>query len=183
MKTVYLIHGWGGSSKGGWFDWLKEELTKRKIKVYAFDMPNTEHPKIEDWVKHLEKNIKEVDEETYFVGHNIGCQTIMRYLEKLPKHKMVGGVVFVAGWFNLTNISEEERVIAHPWINTSIDFERIKRHTNNFLCIFSDNNPLVSLSESRIFKEKLGAKIITKKKMGHFDNTSQIKEILDFLIK
>ena len=97
-KKVYLIHGWGGSSEGGWFDWLKEEFSKCNIKVYAFDMPNTDNPKIEKWVKYLEENIKDVDEQTYFIGHSIGCQTIMRYLEKLHKHKKIAGCVFVAQW-------------------------------------------------------------------------------------
>lgn len=183
MKKVYLIHGWGGSCEGGWFDWLKEELIKKKIKVYAFDMPNTEHPKIEEWVNYLERNIKNVDEETYFVGHSIGCQTMMRFLEKLPKHKVVGGCAFVAGWFNLVNLNNEEMLIAHPWINTNIDFERIRRHTNNFLGVFSDDDPYVPLSNKDIFKEELGAKIITKKKGGHFNNINKIQEVLDFITK
>ena len=183
MKKVYLIHGWGGTSKEKWFEWLKQELIKRKIKVYAFDMPNTEHPKIEEWVKYIEENIKDTDEDTYFVGHNIGCQTIMRYLEKLPKNKIIGGCIFVAGWFNLINLSKEEMQIAHPWMNTHIDFERIRKHTDNFLCIFSDDDPWVHLSEGEIFKDKIGAKIITKKNMGHFENAEKIQEVLEFLSK
>ena len=85
MKKVYLVHGWGGSSEGGWFDWLKLELKSKGYEVKAFDMPNTEEPKIEEWVGYLEANIKDVDEETYFVGYSIGCQTIIRFLEKLHK--------------------------------------------------------------------------------------------------
>ena len=64
-------------------------------------MPNTNSPKIEKWVGFLEKNIKSADTDTYFIGHSIGCQTILRYLERLPESTKVGGVVFVAGWFNL----------------------------------------------------------------------------------
>jgi hypothetical protein len=183
MKTVYLIHGWGGNSHEKWFDWLKEELVKKKLKVYAFDMPNTDRPKIEEWVKHMEKNIKNIDEKTYFVGHSIGCQAIMRFLEKLPKHKEIGGCIFVAGWFNLTNLDKEEILIAHPWINNKIDFNRIKRHMDKSLCIFSDNDKWVPLSESEIFKNELGAKIMFKKKMGHFDDVNKIPEVLEFLTK
>ena len=107
----------------------------------------------------------------------------MRYLEKLPKNKIIGGCVFVAGWFNLINLSKEETQIAHPWINTNIDFERIRRHTNNFLCIFSDDDPSVHLSESEIFKDKIGAKIIIKKNEKHFNDTKEIKEIIGFIGK
>jgi hypothetical protein len=181
MKKVYLIHGWGGSSEGGWFDWLKTELPKKGYEVIAFDMPDTENPRIETWVKYLEQNIKNVDEETYFMGHSVGCQTIMRYLEKLPKHLEIGGGVFVAGWFNLKGLGKEEMEIAHPWINSKIDYERIHRHTEKFLAIFSDDDHFVPLTESKLFKEKLGAKIIVKKKQGHFEGVDEIPEILKFL--
>jgi len=186
MKKAYLIHGWGGDSKNHWFPWLSKELTKKGFHVKSFDMPDTENPKIEKWVKHMEKNISsdELDENTYFVGHSIGCQTIMRYLEKLPKQKQIGGCVFVAPWLNLNNLEPEDTAIAHPWINTKIDFERIKRHTSNILCLFSDNDTYDNLSDSEIFKDKLGAKIILKHNHGHFtsdDGVEKIPEILDFI--
>ena len=79
MREVYLIHGWGGSSKGGWFDWLEDKLKGRVI-AKAFDMPNTDFPRIGSWVGFLQKNVKveDINEQTYFVGHSIGCQTILR---------------------------------------------------------------------------------------------------------
>lgn len=183
MKKVYLIHGWGGSSEEVWFDWLKQELPKKGFEVEAFDMPNTNSPKIEEWVKYLEKNIADEDigERTFFVGHSIGCQTIMRFLEKLHKHKKVGGCVFVAGWFDLINLEPEEMEIAHPWINSKIHFDRVLDHCNNFLAIFSNNDPYVHLDEIDKFKEGLGAKIIIKHGEEHFDDTLEIHEILDFI--
>ena len=145
MKKVYLIHGWGGSSESeGWFWWLKEELCKKGFKVIVFDMPNSDSPRIEEWVKYLEKNVKDVDEHTYFVGHSIGCQTILRFLEKLHKHKKIAGCVFVAGWFNVINLEPEELKIANPWMSNKIDFSRILDHCNRFFAIFSDNDPYFS---------------------------------------
>ena len=183
MKKVYLIHGWGGSSEGAWFDWLKEELPKKGFEVHAFDMPETDSPKIETWIRYLEEKIHigDIDEQTYFVGHSIGCQTIMRFLEKLHKHKKIGGCVFVAGWFDLINLEPKEMVIAHPWINSQIHFERILDHCNNFLAIFSDNDPNVHLDEIKKFEKDLGAKIIIKKKQGHFNEVDKIPEILEFV--
>ena len=180
-KKLYLIHGWGGSSEGGWFDSLKKELSKKGFVVVAFDMPNTDEPKIEEWVGYLRKNIRDVDEETYFVGHSIGCQTIMRFLEKLHKNKKIAECVFVAPWFNLINLEAEEIKIAHPWINSPIDFGRIKEHCTNFLAIFSNDDPSVHLDEAEKFKENLGAKIIIKKRAGHFDNAEKIPEVLEFI--
>ena len=183
MKKVYLIHGWGGKGEGGWFDWLKQELPKKGFEVESFDMPNTWQPKIEDWVGFLEEkiNFDDIDEETYFVGHSIGCQTIMRFLEKLHKHKKIGGCVFVAGWFDLIGLEQKEMEIAHPWINSEIHFERILDHCNNFLAIFSDDDPYVHEDEMQKFEENLGAKIILKKGKSHFENEEKISEILEFV--
>ncbi len=180
---AYLIHGWGGTGSGGWFDWLKEELPKKGFEVKSFDMPNTEEPKIEDWVGYLQEeiNLEEINEKTYFIGHSIGCQTIMRFLEKLHKHKRVGGCVFVAGWFDLKGLGEGELEIAHPWINNPIDFSRIKDHCNNFLALFSDDDPFVNTNESKKFREYLRAKIILKHNLGHFNEVLEISEILDFV--
>jgi len=187
MKKVYLIHGWGGSdSSEGWFGWLKRELKEKGIKIIVFNMPNTDYPKINEWVGFLKENIKEEDlnEELYFIGHSIGCQAILRYLETLNSNIKIAGCIFVAGWFNLkeeTYEVKEEREIAKPWIETPIDFEKVKKHTTNFLAIFSDNDDCVPLSDSEIFKEKLNAKIIIKNNEGHFNETLEIKELIDFI--
>ena len=184
MKIVYLVHGWGGNdSSEKWFSWLKHELKKRKIGVISFNMPNTNAPKIEEWVNYLKNNVKKIDEETYFIGHSIGCQAILRFLEKLPENIKVGGGVFIAPWMHLdkNTIKEEgEQVvkIARPWIKTPINFNKIKKHTKKFLAIFSNNDPYVPLSDPKLFKEKLGAEIIIKKKQEHFHKTREIPEII-----
>ena len=186
MKKIYLVHGWGGSSEDNWFPWLKNEIEGHNVEVIVFNMPNSEHPKIEEWVEHLKENtsLEDIDEHTFFIGHSIGCQTIMRFLEKLHKNKKVGGCVFVAPWLDLINLEPEEIKIAHPWTNTSIDFGRILDHCNNFLCFFSDDDSYVHLDESIKFKEELAAKIIIEKNKGHFEEKVQeriLEESLKFL--
>ena len=180
-KKVYIIHGWGFDSNMPWIKWLETELGKKtNVEVHALDMPNTEHPKIEEWVNYLKENVKDINDETYFVGHSIGCQTIMRFLEKIPKNEHIRGCVFVAPWFDLINIGDEELEIAHPWINNKINFERVEQHTGNILAIFSDNDRHVSDREVGKFRE-LGVKIIIKKGMGHFEDAEKIPEILEFI--
>ncbi len=191
MKKVYLIHGWGGSdSSEGWFGWLKDELRKRDIEIVVFNMPNTDYPKINEWIGFLKENIKEtnLNEETYFIGHSIGCQAILRYLEQLPENIKILGGIFIAPWMELDkNTIEEEgeevKKIAKPWMETPIDFEKVKKHTQKFLCILSDNDPYVPLSNEKFFKEKLNAKTIIKNNEEHFNETKEIKEIMEFIEK
>jgi len=186
-KKIYMIHGWGGSVREGWFPWIKKELEERGVEVHAFSMPHTDYPVIKEWVGFLEKNIKDINEETYFIGHSIGAQTILRFLEKLPVNLKIGGCIFIAGWFNLkeeTYEDENDKEIAKPWIETPIDFEKIKKHTKNFVVLFSDNDPCVSLSDSDLFRNKLGAKIIIEGQRGHFTEKKELtilRETLKFL--
>lgn len=177
-KVVYIIHGWWGYPKEGWFPWLKKELEKRGFRVSVPKMPETERPKIRAWVSKLRKLAKNADENTYFVGHSIGAQAIMRYLEKLPANTKIGGAIFVAGWTSLTNQTTEEKPIAKPWINTKINFSKVKRSSKKFVAIFSDNDLYVPFSKnSKVFKQRLGAKIILQHKKGHFSGSDGVKKL------
>lgn len=178
MNRIYLIHGWDGHPENCWFPWLKSELEKRGFEVIVPSLPHSEEPKIKEWVDCLKETVTDPDEETYFIGHSIGCQTIMRFLETLPEETKIGGVVFVAGFFNLPNLeTEEEKEIAQPWIETPINTDKLLTLTDNFVAIFSDDDPEVSLSDAEIFRGKLGAKIIVEQGKGHFSDDDEVKEL------
>ncbi len=184
MKKIYLVHCWDGTSSDGWYPWIAEKLNDDNIEVIRFDMPNTSNPTIKEWVKTLNSKVDMLNDETYFIGHSIGCQTIMRYLET-NKITKIGGVLFVAPWLDLLPqaIEDEESYnTAFAWLNTPIDFEKIKQFTSNINCIFSDNDYFVSLQQEKEFKAKLNAKTIIVKNKGHIsqdDNVYELQEILD----
>jgi hypothetical protein len=186
MKRVFIIHGWGGSPEGGWFDWLKKELKKRNFEVIVPQMPNAETPKIGEWVPFLSEIVGEPQAADFFVGHSIGCQTIMRYLESSAPKK-VGGAIFVAGWFTLKGLEgPDEEKMAGPWVTWPINFKKVKTATGKFLAIFSDNDPYVPMSDAEIFKAQLGAEVIIKKGKGHFtgdDGVDEIPEVLKKILK
>lgn len=182
MRKVYLIHGWGGNPENAWFPWLKTELESKEFHVEAPEMPDTEKPKIELWLNKLRGVVPNPDEQTYFVGHSIGCQAILRYLESLRSETKVGGVVLVAPWMHLDEqtIAEEgpESVeIARPWLETPIDFEKVKSHSSKFFALFSNNDPFVPVSDRDIFKEMLGAEVEIENEKGHFDDDAEITEL------
>lgn len=188
-KIVYIIHGWSDGPQGSWFPWLKTELETRGFEVCVPSMPDADEPKIEAWVGYLAKVSKMVDENTYFVGHSIGCQTILRYLERLLNNKKIGGAVFVAGWFfKLTNLeTEEEEKIAEPWVETPINFEKVKKITRNFIAIFSDNDPFVPLDKNvKLFRDKLDAEIMIEHGKGHMikeDGVTELPIVLEALLR
>ncbi len=176
MRKVILVHGWDGSPEKDWFPWVTGQLKSKGYDVIVPSMPNPESPEIDAWVTYLANEVKEYDQETVFVGHSIGCQTIMRYFEKQTTKAKAG--IFVAGWFNLTNISDWEQAIAKPWIETNINYEKVK---NGFLkpikVILGDNDKLVPYQETaQQFKEKLNAEIIMVPNAGHFNPSDGYNE-------
>ena len=173
MKKAIIVHGWGGNSKGDWIPWLKHELEKKSFEVITPDFPNTEEPEIKAWVGKLGEF--DIDENTYLIGHSIGCQTILRFLER--QDRKFGNIILVAPWMHLDEKTieeegEEAKEIAKPWIETPIDFEKVKQNTREIVCIFSDDDCYVPLSDEKLFKERLNAKTIIKEKQGHFNEAS-----------
>lgn len=179
-KRAFIIYGWDGYPEEGWFPWLKKELESKGFNVGVPLMPKPEAPEIDSWVTTLKDTAGEVDENTYFVGHSIGCQTIIRFLEGLSESIHIGGVVFVAGWTHLTpeaTPDDESKATAKPWIENPINWKKVKGHSNNFVAIFSEDDPMVPPSEKDVFEEKLGAKIIVVPNKGHFSGDDGVNEL------
>src|SRR3989344_3288848 len=148
MKRVFIIHCMQGTPSDFWYPWLKKELERRGFEVHVPEMPDTDYPKIEPWVATLKNNVGGIDDETYFVGHSIGCQTILRFLESFPSESRIGGSVFVAGGASLQNLTDEEKEITQSWLSEPFDTNKVKQILNKSVAIFSDDDPYVSLDNS-----------------------------------
>src|SRR3989344_3711471 len=180
QKRAFIIHGWDGYPEEARFPWLKEELEKNGFTVAVPAMPQPDEPTIETWVPKLAEVVGEPDERTYLVGHSMGCQTILRYLAGL-EGKKIGGIVLVAGFFELRPLeTEDEERILEPWIETQIDFAKVRAATGNITAIFSDNDPWVPLEKNiELFKKNIGEDItvITEHDKQHFSESSGITEL------
>lgn len=171
---VTIVHRWDGSPTCDWIPWLKKELESKGYQVNVPSMPNTSEPEINAWVEHLKKQ----NPEGILIGHSIGCQTILRYLEKY-QNKNISKIVLVAPWITLQNLEDEEsEAIAEPWLDTPIDFNKIKKLNIPCTRLLSDDDPYVPVTDEKIFKEKLGAKTIILCGKEHF-NGKKYKEILE----
>lgn len=185
MKHIFVVHRWGGTPSSDWYPWIKKELTtwRDQLEVNVLEMPDTETPVIEEWVNYLKRVVPDPDKNTYFVGHSIGCQTIMRYLETFNNIK-IGGVLFVAGWLYLKNLEDEGvEKVAKPWLKTPIDFEKVKKSIGQLMVILSSNDPYdYAEKNSKIFRENLGAGIFIEENADHFTD-SEYPRILTELLR
>ncbi len=152
-------------------------------------MPDTANPNMHAWIATLSKVAGIIDSKTFFVGHSIGCQTILRYLAHVPNQGVAGGVLLVAPWTKLKPESyekPEDYAIARPWLEMPIPWDMAKAHAKKFVCLFSDNDYFVFVDDSKNFKEKLGAEIIVEQNKGHYttaDGCERVPSILELVKK
>jgi len=179
-KRLFIIHGWSGYPEEGWLPWLKGELEKQGWLVFVPQMPNAQEPRIEAWVKAINREVREIDSETYFIGHSMGCQAIIRFLEREESLLLSGGAIFVAGFLDsLTNIGNSDLEVSavKEWLKTPIDFELIRRRLKKSIAIFSDNDPFVPLSNQFSFKRELNSSIIIQNDAQHFSGSTGAVEL------
>ncbi|MEK6918552.1 MAG: alpha/beta hydrolase [Nanoarchaeota archaeon] len=182
MKRVFIIHGWDFNPKMNWYESVARTLEKEGFKVEIPEMPDTHSPVIREWVEKLVKIVGEVDEETYFICHSIGCKAVMKYLEgEVADGDVCGGVIFVGGWFSLSKEATPEpqmKLTAKPWLEMKTNFEKIKTRAKKFVAIFSDNDPYVPMNNVTLYQSNLDSEIIMLSGMGHFDEeTASTKEL------
>ena len=185
-KKLYIIHCWDGTPEGNWYPWLKQKAEENGFEVVVPLMPQTEEPRIFNWIPKMEEVVGIPDEKTYFVGHSMGCQAIARFLGTLSENTKVGGAVFVAGFFkelsNLDNNDITRNVVKH-WLDTPIDFEKVKSSINKSIAIFSDDDPYVPLSNVDTYKDVLGSEIVVEHSQKHFSKITELPIALESLLK
>ncbi len=185
MSRIFLIHGWTGGSDKDWFPWAKKQLEIKGYEVFVPDMPEPDYPKIKPWVEKLGDVVNKPRTDDIFIGHSIGCQAIERYLQTLPEEIKIDKVILIAPWIILANEAlddlENDNKIVEPWYNEPIDYEKIKKMAK-WTAVFSDNDPWVSFKDNyKVYKDKLGAKIILEKGKGHFTKEDGVGEFPSIL--
>ncbi len=174
-KRVFIVHRWYGSPTADWYQSVKQALEEASFKVDVLAMPYADTPDILRWTSTLRKHVGQLDKNTFFIGHSIGCQTILRYLQH--EHTLAGGAVFVAPWLTLhpaAMTTEDEEDIARSWIESPIDFEKI--HVP-LIAFFSEDDPYVPLDNIPEFERLLKAKIHREKSKGHYTDEDGVTSL------
>ena len=188
MKRAVIIHCWGGYPEYCWYPSVKAELERNGFEVQVPVMPDTDKPKLIEWLPTLQKVAGEPDENLFLIGHSLGCATIMRYLESLTSGEKIGGVVFVAGFDD--GLDAEKYPEVQNFFTTPFDYEKIKSRCDKFVAIASDDDPYVPLRYADILKERFGAEVTIKHSMKHFsgaadgeENCVQLPEVVESMLK
>lgn len=143
---------------------------------------------IKEHIQWLESQVKSIDKNTFFIGHSVGNQGLMRWLaEKKPKE--IGGVLMVAAWWIMERESDSPNRTEfvrnwlkssydqiQPWIVDPVDTQSFATLVKNKLTlVVSDNDPFTIdfQTNKRIWEERVFASVIVKSGLKHFNDTEQ----------
>ncbi len=176
MKRIFIIHGWEGYPEEGWRPWLRKKLENEGFEVIVPAMPDTKTPTLEVWLPFLKNLVGKPTNNDFFVGHSLGCITILRLIESLEKSEKVGGAVLIAGFGTDLKYNGYEQELS-SFFNASINWAKIKTHCSKFISIQSSNDPWVSIENNELFKQMLNAKTVVVPNMKHFSGDDGIREL------
>lgn len=180
MKKALIIHGWDGNPDEPLHQYLRGELEPLGYEINTPNMPNPATPVIRDWINKIGDVFN--SETDLIIGHSIGCQAVLRFIETLGTNISIPKVILIAPWMKLDmNTIEEEGeeviAIAKPWMETPIDFDKVKKIAKIVVAIFSDNDSYVPLDQVDYFKEELGAITYIEHNQGHFTVSDDFKKL------
>ncbi len=177
VRRAFIVHGWQGHPKQGWYPWLGNLLETRGFEVTIPAMPNTKDPKPNEWIAALVELVGEPDADTYLIGHSMGANVIMKYLGLKLRCK-IGGAVLVAPW---PSFSAKDRKYGKEmgarWLHDGYEWQNILDNAEHITAIFSTNDPYVNYRDSEIFEKELRCKIIIEEGKSHMHEHKGVMEL------
>ena len=171
MKNAIILHGTGTKKDEFWFPYLKNELEKLGYNVWLPQLPNDEHPNLNEWLPFILSG-GTFNEETVIVGHSAGAQVILSVLEHIDVK--VKQVILVSGYAKLLRKDADGKNDEEP------HWEIIKPHAREFICINSDNDPWgCDDVQGKVMADNLGGRLIVRHD-GHMGSTTYDQPYREF---
>lgn len=164
MNRVFIVHGFNAAPEKHWFPWLQTQLTARQIPVQVLRLPSPQHPVYDEWLQTLKNEIRDVDEHTFFVGHSLGCITILKFLQQLPAATRVGGAVLVSGFDRaLPKLPQLD-----PFTQEPPDYAQLVAMVKCRAVLSAQNDWLVPHAFSEELARHFAARFVSVPRGGHF---------------
>ena len=162
LYNIYVVHGYTANSTSNWFPYLKHNLETEQTKVHVFDMPNSQHPSFDEWINHLEQQITETNQKSIFIGHSLGCVTILNYLMNKNLDQVVS-TILVSGFVEQSPIQK-----LAEFMHQKIDYKKIINGIPNRVIISAQDDDIIPPSYSEELAKKIQAEFILLDHGKHF---------------
>lgn len=161
-KKVLLVHGWDDDPTSGWLDWLQQELTAQGYLTIAPHFQTKPKPDLVHWMKQLQRAAALLPDDGIIVAHSLGCWLSLRLLEAYPADRRLRRLICVSGFSDAPN----DR--AQSYFTPAPDWSHIKQVVHERICVYSDDDRIVTPDRTRRLAHQLEARLICLPGQGHF---------------
>jgi len=185
---VLVLHGWEDDSTIGFIPELVKVLQEKGYDPKAFDQPNPDTPKFEEWYAFIKEKIEEFGPDNLsIVGHSMGGLLALKLAEEYKVKKLV--LVAPVGSrpsdeyydYRMKNqdIDEEEMRIFKAYNDRGLDVEKIKENAGEIAFIFGKKDPWILEEIRESYQEKFGdvAKINIYDHYAHMSESEGVKKL------
>lgn len=177
--NIILIHGYEGNPENHWFPYIKENLEKHGVEVFAPQMP-IEHT-VEAWLESAKEWKDKINENTILIGHSVG----VAFLLQLFSHFEITTTqtIFVAGAGKPFSIeggdkTEEEECNA---FTKDIGWKKVKKNAGKIAIFASTNDPDAPVEVTAHLSSTLQSPANYIEGRGHFI-VETFPELLEYLL-
>ena len=163
-KRLVIVHGFMAAPEHHWFPWLQQQAGQSGLKVTVPRLPDSQAPQPEAWLDALEESIGEPDENSWLVGHSLGCITLLNYLTQRYPLAVAGGLLLVSGFSEPVPGLEMLNSFTREPVNTESVIARIPQR----VVIGSLNDQIVPPEYSLRLSQQLSAPFYALPEHGHF---------------
>lgn len=161
---IILVHGYLANPEENWFPHFKKSLEQiPNVTVEVPAMPDSHSPDFNTWLAHLKSTIRSVDEYTIFVGHSLGCVTLLNFLDKYFPEQKVKSLYLVSGFVERTPLPE-----LSGFVTDKLNYQRLISNAPIRTVISAIDDDIVPYKYSQELAEKMKAEFILLQEGKHF---------------
>lgn len=160
LTGFLLLHGYGGTHPEHWQGYLANLLKEKGQKVLFPELPNSDHPQLDEWMEYLENELKDVNPDTLVVAaHSLGCSLWLHYIARHPDVR-TRKVFLVSPPLNDCGVVEIASFFPLPVLDLS---------EQDYLLIGSDNDNFILQEEFETLAEQLNVPLKILPDAGHIN--------------
>lgn len=173
MKKVVIIHGMSAPLDECFGLKAKERFKNHGYEIYEPIFPLEKDINYDVWNSIIDKCVSDIDEDTCFLCHSLGCIYVVRYLFR--KKAKVRAVIAVAGGF--FEKKDAWKGYDLRFIPSKREFKYFRENVKDIYHICSDNDDIFTAKHFKDYINLTKAKEIMIKNCGHFGRRSGVKDI------
>jgi predicted alpha/beta hydrolase family esterase len=170
-----VAHGFNANPERNWFPWLIDQYQPGIVSIPR--LPDPTAAELEPWVTTLTAALGDPDEETVLVGHSLGTITCLRVLERFEKPWKLGGLILVAGFYELV----PEVPALDAFTEAQVRAGTIIDNTRRRQVIGSDDDDRIIPRYTARLARLIDAPLMIVPGQQHFSDSTGVRSLPDIL--